>query len=314
MPTYDYECQKCGHRFEEFQSIKAEPLKTCPEEGCRGKVRRLIGGGGGLLFRGSGFYITDYRSEGYKKAAKADSKDSGSSSSSDRYSGRVPPLSPEGTSARLITPKVSRSWLYLSTCFRTSPGVDWRETSTTTRIPVWSDSSRRSVTPVMRPSRTSITDVKEQFREEIREELSQHASDWEERVADPDEARELLESIRPFQAHRTLRAFLEAYAIVADRLAVLGADSHSGGGDLIRDCLDWGKQYLRQRRIHSAESVSKTLLENGVRLAENRQLLDGEASDLSERRLRLAHELHDTIRRLDAIDALASARRAGALR
>ncbi len=155
---------------------------------------------------------------------------------------------------------------------------------------------------------------KEQFREELREELSLHARDWEERVADPDEARALLESIRPFHAHRTLRAFFEAYAIVADRIAGLGAGAAGDEYELVRDCLVWGKQYLRQRRIRSAESVSKTLLQNGVRLADNRQLLDGEGSELAERRLRHARELHDTIRRVDAIDALASARRAGALR
>ena len=70
MPTYEYECQQCGHRFEEFQSITAEPRQTCPEANCQGSVKRLIGMGGGLLFRGSGFYITDYRSDGYQKAAK----------------------------------------------------------------------------------------------------------------------------------------------------------------------------------------------------------------------------------------------------
>jgi putative FmdB family regulatory protein len=71
MPTYEYECRKCGHRFEEFQSIKAEPIKTCPR--CKGKVQRLISGGGGLLFKGSGFHITDYRSESYKKKARGES-------------------------------------------------------------------------------------------------------------------------------------------------------------------------------------------------------------------------------------------------
>jgi putative FmdB family regulatory protein len=81
MPTYEYECQKCGYRFEEFQSITAEPRKTCPKAECprggaKGRVKRLIGTGGGLLFKGSGFYITDYRSEGYQKAAKADSGES----------------------------------------------------------------------------------------------------------------------------------------------------------------------------------------------------------------------------------------------
>lgn len=71
-PTYEYECQACQDRFEKFQSIKDAPLKKCPR--CGGKVRRLIGTGAGLLFKGSGFYITDYRSEGYKRAAKADAK------------------------------------------------------------------------------------------------------------------------------------------------------------------------------------------------------------------------------------------------
>ncbi len=71
MPTYEYECRKCGHAFERFQRISEKPVKQCPK--CRGGVRRLLGTGAGLLFKGSGFYITDYRSEGYKKSAKADS-------------------------------------------------------------------------------------------------------------------------------------------------------------------------------------------------------------------------------------------------
>lgn len=70
MPTYDYECTKCGHDFEAFHSISAEPLQDCPE--CDGKVKRLIGAGAGILFKGSGFYHTDYRSAGYKKAAAND--------------------------------------------------------------------------------------------------------------------------------------------------------------------------------------------------------------------------------------------------
>ena len=81
MPTYEYECQKCCHIFEEFQSITAKPLKTCRKGKCRGRVKRLIGGGGGLLFKGSGFYETDYRSEGYQKAAKADTSSSSSETS-----------------------------------------------------------------------------------------------------------------------------------------------------------------------------------------------------------------------------------------
>lgn len=73
MPTYEYECQKCGHRFEVFQSIKDAPKKSCPQPRCRGRVKRLLGTGAGLLFKGSGFYITDYRSKGYSEAAKKDS-------------------------------------------------------------------------------------------------------------------------------------------------------------------------------------------------------------------------------------------------
>ncbi len=85
MPTYEYECEKCGLLFEEFQSITAEPLTSCKKEGCNGHVKRLISPGAGFLFKGSGFYITDYRSESYKKQAKNDSgsSSSGSSSSSD---------------------------------------------------------------------------------------------------------------------------------------------------------------------------------------------------------------------------------------
>jgi putative FmdB family regulatory protein len=72
MPTYEYECEKCGLVFEKFQSITAEPLKTCSKQGCGGKVHRLLSAGGGFLFKGSGFYVTDYRSDAYKKAAKSE--------------------------------------------------------------------------------------------------------------------------------------------------------------------------------------------------------------------------------------------------
>ena len=84
MPTYEYICEKCGHQFELFQSISASPLTVCPKERCaqrqwgKGKVKRAISGGAGLLFKGSGFYITDYRSEKYKEAAKKEKTGSGS--------------------------------------------------------------------------------------------------------------------------------------------------------------------------------------------------------------------------------------------
>ncbi|MBN8711178.1 MAG: FmdB family transcriptional regulator [Verrucomicrobia bacterium 61-8] len=82
MPTYEYECKKCGKTFDVFQSMKDEPLTVCPDKKCKGKVKRLIGTGAGLIFKGSGFYITDYRSEGYKQAAKKDSTSSSTSSTS----------------------------------------------------------------------------------------------------------------------------------------------------------------------------------------------------------------------------------------
>jgi len=71
MPTYEYRCDLCGHAFEQFQSITASPLKKCPSCG-KLKLKRLIGSGVGLIFKGSGFYETDYRSEGYKKAAQGE--------------------------------------------------------------------------------------------------------------------------------------------------------------------------------------------------------------------------------------------------
>ncbi|MGE0760195.1 MAG: FmdB family zinc ribbon protein [Pirellulaceae bacterium] len=82
MPTYDYVCDACGHEFELFQAISADPLKKCPE--CRkSKLRRLFGTGAALMFKGSGFYQTDYRSESYKKAAAADKSDGSATGKSD---------------------------------------------------------------------------------------------------------------------------------------------------------------------------------------------------------------------------------------
>ena len=79
MPTYEYVCSKCEHRFDTFQMITEKPLTVCPKEKCslkrwgKGKVKRAIGTGAGIIFKGSGFYVTDYRSEGYKEAAKKES-------------------------------------------------------------------------------------------------------------------------------------------------------------------------------------------------------------------------------------------------
>ena len=90
MPTYEYRCSACEHEWEEFQSIKADPIKKCPECG-KSKAERMISAGGGIIFKGSGFYETDYRSESYKKGASeakkaSESSKSDSSASSDSSS------------------------------------------------------------------------------------------------------------------------------------------------------------------------------------------------------------------------------------
>jgi putative FmdB family regulatory protein len=85
MPTYEYVCSKCEHHFDLFQPITDSALTVCPKEHCgmkrwgKGKVKRAIGGGAGLIFKGSGFYITDYRSDSYKEAAKKESAPASSS-------------------------------------------------------------------------------------------------------------------------------------------------------------------------------------------------------------------------------------------
>jgi putative FmdB family regulatory protein len=76
MPNYDYQCEKCENLFEVFQSMTDKKLKKCPDRSCGGKVTRLLGTGAGIIFKGSGFYGTDYRSESYKAGEKAEQKSS----------------------------------------------------------------------------------------------------------------------------------------------------------------------------------------------------------------------------------------------
>jgi putative FmdB family regulatory protein len=96
MPTYEYECRKCGHRFERFQSISDKPVKTCPK--CKGRrVKRLVGGGAGLLFKGSGFHSTDYRSSSYREGAKQEKK---SGADADSGSGKDASSKKEGGKAK----------------------------------------------------------------------------------------------------------------------------------------------------------------------------------------------------------------------
>ena len=103
MPTYEYYCTKCEHEFELFQPIADKPLTTCPRELCgmkrwgKGKVKKKIGAGAGLIFKGSGFYITDYRSEKYKEAAKKEAPPSPAPAGEAKTSG--------GSETKAATPK-----------------------------------------------------------------------------------------------------------------------------------------------------------------------------------------------------------------
>src|SRR6185436_6761344 len=103
MPTYEYSCQKCGQTFEAFQSMRDDPFRECPKELCRlpkgghGNVKRLLGTGAGLIFKGSGFYSTDYRSESYKEAAKKESAPKASESSDKSAKTESPKTSPGET-------------------------------------------------------------------------------------------------------------------------------------------------------------------------------------------------------------------------
>jgi putative FmdB family regulatory protein len=98
MPTYEYECQRCGHRFDRFQRITDDPLKQCPK--CRGKVRRLVGKGAGIIFKGSGFYQTDYRSSSYREAAKKEKGEGGGGGESKPKETKSETAKPSGSGAK----------------------------------------------------------------------------------------------------------------------------------------------------------------------------------------------------------------------
>ncbi|MBI5725802.1 MAG: zinc ribbon domain-containing protein [Planctomycetes bacterium] len=106
MPTYEYECQKCEHKFEEFQPITAKPLRRCPACG-KLSLRRLIGTGAGIIFKGSGFYQTDYRSDSYKQAAQKEK--SGSDSSAPAAAGGAGDSAKSGQPAQAGTVKAAAS-------------------------------------------------------------------------------------------------------------------------------------------------------------------------------------------------------------
>jgi putative FmdB family regulatory protein len=105
MPTYEYRCEKCGHEFEAFQTISEPPVEKCPL--CSGKVKRIISGGAGLIFKGTGFYITDHRSSEYKAAAekeRAEKPDISSKESSSDEKAKASP-SNSSTTSKKAAPK-----------------------------------------------------------------------------------------------------------------------------------------------------------------------------------------------------------------
>jgi glycerol-3-phosphate O-acyltransferase len=155
---------------------------------------------------------------------------------------------------------------------------------------------------------------KEEFHAEIDREVQLHTPDWQRRLAaGPDAIRALALQFRPFTAHRVLRPFLEAYRVVGDELVHLDARSAFDETTFLTRCLARGKQYQLQRRIQSSESVSKVLFGTALKLAGNRGLLETGAERIGERRQAFADELGEVIRRIDAIAALAAARRTGVI-
>jgi len=163
---------------------------------------------------------------------------------------------------------------------------------------------------------------KEAFRDEIREELSLTAPRWEEGLAAGEvEPEELVRASRPFSAHRALRPFLESYRVVADQLVRQDEDQPFDEKRFLARCIGVGQQYKLQKRIHAADSVSRVLFQTALRLARNRGLLTppggGVSGDGTVRvgggaeRLAFAHEIHDALRRVDIVVALAASRRAG---
>jgi putative FmdB family regulatory protein len=106
MPTYEYACDACGHKFEEFQSIKAAPIAVCPKCGKK-KVKRLISAGAGFIFKGSGFYITDYRSDSYKAAAKSEAGGSDATKASKPETAKTETAKTETAKTEAQSPKIT---------------------------------------------------------------------------------------------------------------------------------------------------------------------------------------------------------------
>jgi glycerol-3-phosphate O-acyltransferase len=153
---------------------------------------------------------------------------------------------------------------------------------------------------------------KDIWRNELRQELSPHDPAWESRLdVGPHAIEDFLPDLRPFHSHRILRPFLEAYRVVADELARRDPKEPVDEAAFPKACLALGRQYVLQHHVRSAESISQVLFGNALRLARNRGLLAADDGSLGDARRRFATEVREAIRRVDAVEALAQARRAG---
>jgi len=152
---------------------------------------------------------------------------------------------------------------------------------------------------------------RESFLADLRGEVAYHDAEWEQRLAGgAEDVFALVRHFRPLSSHRVVRPFLESYRVLAEVLVRWGTEKPVDKKELLDRSLALGKQWLLQRRIRNAESISKTYFETALRLADNRKLL-GAGEDLVERRRAFAAELSSAVRRIDAVDALAAARRSG---
>ena len=153
---------------------------------------------------------------------------------------------------------------------------------------------------------------RETFKAELRAEVALHAPEWEAALPQGGEAvRAVVRRFKPFNAHRVLRPFLEAYRVVGDALERHDAATPVDEAMFLSTCLALGKQYRLQRRIRREESVSKVLFGTALRLARNYNLLTPDGPELADRRRAFAKEMRAVIRRIDAIDTLAASRLAG---
>jgi glycerol-3-phosphate O-acyltransferase len=154
-----------------------------------------------------------------------------------------------------------------------------------------------------------------EFRDQLGAEMAMHDPGWEEKLrAGGEDMEALLLRIKPFNSHRVLRPFLEAYRVVGDQLARLPVGAKVDEARFVSECMALGRQYQLQRRVTRAESVSKVLFQNSLRLAANRRLLEAsDGEELAARRQAFSQEIQRAIRRVDAIGVLAAGRRTGLL-